>query len=251
MSLGFEQAGFDVVLSVDADGHHVAVHQRNFPNHPSLCTSVVDLTADRIFEAIGGRTEIDLVCGGPPCQGFSNMGLRDSQDARNTLVDQFARIVAEIRPKVFVMENVPGMATGTTKPILDRVIEFFEGAGYTITKPVRVLDASDFGVPQRRKRLILLGVRNDLGVTLDYPSGPRPGQPSRPTVWEAIGDLPDVFGHDELFKSDEADYDKEPESAYAEVARGRLADSSDFSPPRQWRPFPPLRSRGAVIPAVR
>ena len=199
MSLGFEQAGFDIVLGVDADGHHVAVHKRNFPNHPALCTSVVGLTAERIYEAIGGRTEIDLVCGGPPCQGFSHMGLRDTQDARNTLVDEFARLVAEIRPKAFVMENVPGMASGKTKPILDRIIAFFEGVGYTITKPIRVLDASEFGVPQRRNRLILLGTRNDLGVTLSYPKGTRPGQPARPTVWEAIEDLPDVSKRDELF----------------------------------------------------
>lgn len=234
MSLGFEQAGFDIVLGVDVDGHHVAVHKRNFPKHPTLCTSIVGLTASGVFEAIGGRVEIDLVCGGPPCQGFSNMGLRDSQDPRNSLVDHFARLVAEIRPKVFVMENVPGMASGKTQPILDRVIAFLTEAGYKITKPVQVLDASAFGVPQRRKRLFLLGARSDLGITLVYPLGPRPGQPVRPTVWETIGDLPDLDGRQELFRIDESPYDKEPVSAYAKVARGLAFDPTDFSYPREW-----------------
>lgn len=234
MSLGFEQAGFDIVLGVDMDGHHVAVHKRNFPNHPTLRASVVDLTADLVFEAIGGRTEIDLVCGGPPCQGFSHMGLRDTQDPRSSLVHHFARLVSEIRPKVFVMENVPGMASGDTKPVLEQVVRFSGEAGYKITMPVQVLDASHFGVPQKRKRLFVLGAREDLGITLTYPFGPRPAQPRRPPVWEAIGDLPSVETLEELFNSDETDYDKEPVSDYAKVARGRVRDLSDCSHPRDW-----------------
>ncbi len=234
MSLGMEQAGFDVLLGVDVDGHHASVHKRNFPNHPALCRSVEELTADGIYESIGQRLELDLVCGGPPCQGFSNMGLRDLKDPRNSLVDHFARLIAELRPKCFVMENVPGMANGKTKPVLDAVVKFLEESGYTITKPVQILDASDFGVPQKRKRLFLLGARSDLGITLRYPNGPCRGQAPRPTVWEAISDLPTVEGQDSLFRSDETNFDKEPESEYAKVARGLLADPSDFSHPREW-----------------
>lgn len=234
MSLGMEQAGFDVVLAADVDGHHAAVHKRNFPDHATLCTSVVDLTAERIYDAIGGKLELDLVCGGPPCQGFSNMGLRDVKDPRNSLVDHYARLVAELQPKCFVMENVPGMASGKTKPVLDAVVKFLEEAGYRITKPVQVLDASLFGVPQKRKRLFLLGARKDLGITLSYPTGPCRGQPPRPTVWEAIGDLPSIEGQEALFQSDETNFDKPPESEYAKVARGLVADPSDFSHPREW-----------------
>src|SRR5438874_1921453 len=109
MSLGFEQAGFDVVLGVDVDGHHVAVRERNFPQGASLCKSVIDLNADIVYETIGGKREIDLVFGGPPCQGFSNMGLRDLEDPRNSLVGHFVRLVSELQPRAFVMENVPGM----------------------------------------------------------------------------------------------------------------------------------------------
>lgn len=120
MSLGFEQAGFDVVLSVDVDGHHVAAHARNFPNAVTLCRSIVGLDAEAVYSAIGGKREIDLVFGGPPCQGFSHMGLRDVKDPRNTLVDEFARLVSELRPRAFLMENVAGMASGKTKAVLYR-----------------------------------------------------------------------------------------------------------------------------------
>ena len=177
MSLGFEQAGFDVLLGVDRDGHHIAVHHRNFPHGKTLCASLADLHAGDLLDAIGARPEIDLVFGGPPCQGFSHMGLRDAHDPRNTLVDHFARLVAEIQPRAFVMENVPGMRSGATKAVLDRATTLLQGVGYRIAEPVRVLDAGDFGVPQKRKRLFLLGVRSDVVSDFHYPDGPCFGQP--------------------------------------------------------------------------
>ncbi len=235
MSLGFEQAGFDVLLGVEMDGHHAAVHERNFPHAKLLRTSVVSLTAADLYAELGGQHEVDLVFGGPPCQGFSHMGLRDVEDPRNTLVDHFARLVAELRPKAFVMENVPGMQSGDTRPILARVVGLLEIAGYNMTMPLRVLDASEFGVPQKRKRLFLLGVRQDVADSIPYPARPCPGQPPRPTVWEAIADLPGVEECEELFRSDETAYDRQPETDYAKVARGVLDDPSDFSYPREWR----------------
>lgn len=233
MSLGFEQAGFDIVYAIDSDGHHVAAHRRNFPLHQTVCGSVAELTGKAILEAIAGE-EIDLVFGGPPCQGFSSMGLRDELDPRNSLVNHFARLVTEIRPKAFVMENVPGMANGKTKDILNCAISTLESAGYLIAKPVKVLDASQFGVPQKRKRLFLLGIRSDFGIRPSYPAGPPAGQPLRPTVWEAIGDLPDVDKRDYLFESDSTDYDRAPTSDYAKVARSVERDPSDFSYRRRW-----------------
>lgn len=232
MSLGFEQAGFDIVLAVDSDGHHVATHARNFPRCRVLCQSVAQLTASDLYTAIGQECEIDLIFGGPPCQGFSNMGLRDTLDPRNNLVDQFARIVSEVRPRAFVMENVPGLLAGEARQFLDRVVASFEGAGYRIACPIRTLDASDFGVPERRKRLFLLGLRADAGAVPAYPAGRPTGQPPRPTVWEAIADLPDVENRPELFDEDEAEYRGEAASLYVRVARGLANDPSDFSYPR-------------------
>lgn len=234
MSLGFEQAGFDVLLGVDADGHHIATHLRNFPHSLALCRSLVDLDAEGVYEALGGKIDLDLVFGGPPCQGFSHMGLRDSADPRNDLVEHFARLVVELQPRAFVMENVPGMLSGKTRPILDRTIRFLTEAGYRITLPVRVLDAASFGVPQKRKRLFLLGLRTARVWTVPYPAGPCPGQPPRPTVWESIADLPDIEKREELFARDETEYDKPPRSDYAKVARGRADDPSDYSYHREW-----------------
>ncbi len=230
MSLGFEQAGFDVALGVDLDGYHVAAHDRNFPCGKTLGRSVADLTAEEIHTAAGTK-EIDLICGGPPCQGFSHMGLRDVRDARNTLVGAFARIVAEVRPKAFVMENVPGMLSGATREVLDSALTVFETAGYRVTHPVKVLDASHFGVPQKRKRLFVLGLRNDIGGTIDYPAR---NSGSTPTVWDALADLPDVDSLPELFESQIANFAKDPKNEYAKRMRGELKDAGDYSHPRRW-----------------
>ncbi len=234
MSLGFEQAGFDINLGVDVDGYHVAAHERNFPYGKTICRSVADLTADDIFAGLGGETEVDVIFGGPPCQGFSNMGLRDALDPRNTLVGEFVRLVCEVRPKAFAMENVPGMLSGSTRPVLDDAIARYEKAGYRVSYPIRVLDASSFGVPQKRKRLVILGIRSDVGSEIAYPTEATEGSPARPTVWEAIADLPNVDDFEELFKRNDARYTSEPSNDYAAAMRGRFRDPHDFSHSRIW-----------------
>lgn len=234
MSLGFEQAGFDVVLGVDVDGYHTATHERNFPYGKAICGSIVDLDADKIRRSIETDRDIDVVVGGPPCQGFSHMGLRDLKDPRNSLIDHYVRLVLELRPKAFVMENVPGMLSGETRAILEAVIETSRKSGYNITLPVRVLDAAAFGVPQQRRRLFLLGLREDIGGEIAYPSGKCECQPDRPTVLEAIADLPVIERYDALFRENDVRYTKKPKSRYAQVARGSTGDPSDLSRPRDW-----------------
>ena len=241
MSLGFEQAGFDIVLAVDRDPYHVAVHKRNFPYGAVICGSVADLTGERILAAAGLEGEPDLVFGGPPCQGFSHMGLRDPGDQRNTLVDEFVRIVGELRPNAVVIENVVGMHSGKTRPIFERALSSLKTHGYRVTAPVRTLNAADFGVPQSRERLFILALRDDFGGEISYPKGPCHGQPDRPTVLQAIGDLPNLELHERLFSKDVIPYDNVPgeKDDYALVARGIQADPSDFS--HTW-----LASRGLL-----
>ena len=181
--------------------------------------------------ALDGATEVDLLFGGPPCQGFSHMGQRDAHDPRNGLVGEFIRIALDVRPKAVVMENVPGMASGSMKMVLASAVASLTAAGYRVTEPVRVLDASRFGVPQKRKRLFLLAVREDVGQPIDYP----PERPDdTPTVWEAIADLPDVDADDALFTSNEAAYDVPPGSAYARSLRGKQQITDDYSYRRLW-----------------
>ena len=155
MSLGFEQAGFDVVAAVEIDPVHCAVHKFNFPNCAVIPHSVSELTAREIRAAagIGGRP-VDCVFGGPPCQGFSLIGHRAMEDPRNALVKDFVRLVAELEARTFVFENVKGLTVGRHRAFLDELICEFEAVGYAVRTPWHVFDAARFGVPQHRERLI-------------------------------------------------------------------------------------------------
>ncbi|MBI4700257.1 MAG: DNA cytosine methyltransferase [Deltaproteobacteria bacterium] len=229
MSLGFEQAGFDVMLAVDYDPYHVSAHARNFPYGEVIHGSVADLSGQDILDKVGDT--VHVIFGGPPCQGFSHMGLRDILDPRSTLVAQFARIVAEVRPIAFVMENVPGMQTGRTAAIFQDAIERFRAAGYAIAWPPQRLNAKNFGVPQDRERLFVIGTREELGIIVPYPAGRCEGQPGRPTVLETLADLPvpAESGDSQPYPPLRADA-----SEYARVARGLSPDPSDRSRERAW-----------------
>jgi len=216
------------------DGHHVAAHARNFPNGKTACRSVAGLTATDIRELADLRDEeVDLLFGGPPCQGFSNMGHRDESDPRNTLVDEFVRIAIELQPRCVVMENVPGMLSGKTRVVLDRALETL-GQSYTIANPVQTLNAADFGVPQDRRRVFVIAVRKDVASEIYYPQPLITNAEDRVTVRDAITDLPTVDGNEHLIREDLAKYDKEPISAYAKIARGVEANNRDCSIPRLW-----------------
>ena len=121
LSLGFEQAGFDVVASVEIDPIHAAVHHFNFPMSVAICRSVVDVSGQLIRDQAGiGHQDIDAVCGGAPCQGFSTIGKRALDDPRNRLAHHFCRLVSELRPKYAVFENVRGLTMGAQKAFFER-----------------------------------------------------------------------------------------------------------------------------------
>ncbi|WP_244072678.1 DNA cytosine methyltransferase [Nitrosomonas sp. PY1] len=211
MSLGFEQAGFDVAAAVEIDPIHCAIHKRNFPNCIVIPSSVADLTGDGIRRIAGleGR-EIDCVFGGPPCQGFSMIGQRVLDDPRNSCVMDFVRLVTELDAKTFVFENVKGLTVGKQRAFLDELVEAFKVRGYQVRMPWRVLDAASYGVPQHRERLILFGARKDIEVP-DYPlaiTNPADGKrnirglPFGPTCEDALGDLPNAECFETLKKSD-------------------------------------------------
>src|ERR1041385_3261010 len=133
LSLGFEQAGFDIAAAVEWDPIHCAAHKLNFPYSAIICADLRTLTGESIRKASGiGRRAIDVVIGGPPCQGFSLIGHRVLDDPRNSLVLHFSRIVEELRPRAFVMENVPGMVTGGHTQVLEETIARFRKAGYRV-----------------------------------------------------------------------------------------------------------------------
>jgi len=229
LSLGFEQAGFDVVGAVEIDPVHCAVHEYNFPNSSVICENVANLTGDEIrVRANLGVKEIDCVFGGAPCQGFSMIGKRVLDDPRNQLVFHYVRLVRELQPRYCVFENVRGLTVGKHKQFLLELIEALDSAGYDVLLPYKVLNAADYAVPQDRRRLFLIGARK--GEVL--PSYPVPTE--RVTVWEAIADLPDADSFDQLRRLDSVRVDFETESAYARRLRGIDIDPEDFSYPREY-----------------
>lgn len=261
LSLGFEQAGFDVFAAVEYDPVHSAVHEFNFPLTEVLCADVSKLTPERLYEAAftgaarHGRKnwdgEIDAMVGGPPCQGFSTIGKRLVDDSRNRLVFDFFRLVSALRPRYFVMENVPGMAAGGHTAILQNFIAEFEKAGYRAVP--KVLNTADFGVPQLRRRLIVMGSRNDMSPAA-HPEPkvnpipkrpgmrarpPRPNLPVGPSVWQALGDLPDLDRFAALLETDRILL---PERTWAAMEKRasdyavamRNGDTEDLAYPRDW-----------------
>lgn len=246
MSLGFEQAGFDVAAAVEIDPVHCAIHKFNFPGTAVLPRSVEGLTADEIrrVSGIGGR-KVDCVFGGPPCQGFSLIGHRVLDDPRNRLVLEFVRIVKELDAATFVFENVKGLTIGGHKAVLSEIVEAFGAAGYQVRLPWHVLDAAHYGVPQHRERLILIGSKKGT-VLPDYPfpsTNPVdakkliPGLVFGPTCGAALGDLPDADEFTTLIETDcvETKQFGKP-TEYAKQLRCASKEAWYFGYERRWNP---------------
>jgi len=246
LSLGFEQAGFDIAAAVEIDPVHCAAHKYNFPGTAIVPRSVEGLSGSAIVEAAGiGYRPVDCVFGGAPCQGFSLIGHRILDDPRNKLVREFVRIVAELGARTFVFENVKGLTAGRHRAFLDELIAEFEAAGYFVRVPWRVLNAGHFETPQNRERLILLGARKGERLP-DYPAlstniagGRRriEGLPDGPTCGDALGDLPDADRFDALIRSDAvqtAEFGRPSE--YGVRMRCLVNDAWHYGYVREWNP---------------
>jgi DNA (cytosine-5)-methyltransferase 1 len=230
MSLGFKQAGFRVVGAFDKEERHVRAYRKNFPSTPAFCVDLSKETGESLLSLAGCRRKIDLVFGGPPCQGFSMAGKRDLNDERNQLIFDFIRLVREIRPKYFVMENVQGLMLGEAVNLLNSFLHRAHLAGYSTVNKVRALNAADFGVPQRRRRTFVIGYRSDLRSP-NYPA-PAPivdesGKSYSPTVRDALGDLPVIEDYDALLTKDGFTGSLGRASHYARIMRGEAKESSD------------------------
>ena len=183
MSLGFEQAGFRSALAVDFSSDALETFAKNRSESNVLVADLMGVGAEKIAEHAG---PVDVVIGGPPCQGFSISGKRDPDDPRNILYQRFVDVVLHSRPLVFVMENVPNMASMGSGAILRAAIGEFEDLGYSVF--AKVLIASDFGVPQNRRRLFVVGVRGRADYA--FPE-PRLSVEQRLTTAQALSDLPE------------------------------------------------------------
>lgn len=242
-SLGMEQAGFDVLVAVESDPVHACTYKFNFPLTEVICADIAKLTAATIKQAAlkswdaHNKTctpwdgQIDLVFGGPPCQGFSLMGKRLIDDDRNHLVLEFCRLVIELNPRYFVMENVPGMIAGKHKAWLNKLKNKFKRHGYH--GKAQILNAADFGVPQRRKRLFFCGAQ--AGIKVCFPTLAE----KTVKVVDAIADLPDLDSFPELKTTDQVLLSCQ-QLAQAELKISpyakSLREANYYAYPRLWNP---------------
>ncbi len=183
MLRGFIDAGYSPVFSVEVWEPAIATHRTNYPSVPVIDRDIRTITNEEIEQY---RDSIDVIIGGPPCQGFSTIGKRLVKDPRNELVFEFIRFVEVIQPKAFLMENVRGLLSSDGGKIKAAIEEEFRRIGYN-TKS-QVLCAADYGVPQVRNRVFFLGTRNDLGIEPSFPEKNRAPE-NYATVGSAINDL--------------------------------------------------------------
>ena len=248
MSLGFEQAGFDVVAAVEYDPVHAATHAFNFPQCEILCCDASLVSAEDVLAAARRGHErlrpgkpwsgrLDALIGGPPCQGFSTGGKREKGDERNDLLLHFVRLVEELRPRTFCLENVAGLLEGTFSAIREAALCRLREAGYALSGTDKPVNSLNFGVPQSRRRVIILGALGEVA-------------PSRPlqvagsvSVQEAFDGLPSPGGYEVLMSSDTVALSSEDivlrastSGTYARRLAGLASLPGDKARPRVWDP---------------
>lgn len=194
LTKGFSMAGIRSIFASDIDENCEKTFSRNFPDVPFLCKDITQITKEEV-DALTKGVIPDIIIGGPPCQGFSLANKRRNQvadDPRNRLFYGFVKFINWYSPKLFVMENVKGLLSMKDGEVLKTILEAFRNAGdfggYDVE--YKVLLASDYGVPQNRERVIIIGTRKDLGLK---PRHPEPLHlDHKITVDEAISDLPQI-----------------------------------------------------------
>lgn len=231
ISLGFEMSGFFSAVHLEVEEQAARYGAYNFPLGTHLSGpdrgDIRKLGARDLESAVGGK-EIAVIVGGPPCQGFSRVGLRRVDDPLNDLVLEMAQLILDTRPMSFVIENVGGSQDGQYWQFT-KALDMLASA-YAIHEPT-ILRAEDYGVPQQRRRVFTVGVRDDLHVTPRLPQPTHSGKVEQldlflvktPTVGDAIFDLPNCDDYDDLFDGDQVHYDKQPTNEYSIMMRDPLS----------------------------
>lgn len=185
LSYGFETAGFDILLGIDNDMMALKTFEANHKGSRSICGDITQISYESDIKPLLGGKTIDVIIGGPPCQGFSLSGPRNFDDPRNKLYLSYIRLVNEIKPRAFVIENVPGLVSLFNGSVKDSIIEKFEKMGYMMQ--YKILCAADYQVPQNRKRVVFVGIKKGEGI-FEYPK-----KTGKQTTCEmALSDLPSL-----------------------------------------------------------
>ncbi len=213
LSYGFERAGFNVLLGIDNDAKALETFERNHNGAKSICGDITEITYKGHIAPLLDGKKIDVIIGGPPCQGFSLSGPRNFNDPRNKLYLSYIRLVEEIQPKAFVIENVPGLVGLFNGEVKDNIIKKFAEMGYEVK--YRILCAADYGVPQNRKRVVFVGVKGE--NTFEYPAI----QTEQVTCEMALSDLPPLV---DVLGEDVQSYETAPQNAYQKLMREKSGE---------------------------
>lgn len=246
LSLGLEGAGMDLKLHIDNEPHNVGTMRDMFGYGDSVLADLADDQSKRILKTLreepfmlGAGFRPDIMAGGPPCQGLSIMGKKDERDPRNDLSVSYAETICRVGPRYAVLENVPMLIHPNNRRLLDRILETLSRGGYEVVEP-KVLNAVEFGVPQKRERVVLLIYRRGEAA----PAYPQPthgpgaadffARPT-PTVADAFDGLPDAADYPALWETDTVHADfPAPATRYSRMMRGVENDPDDLSYPRIW-----------------
>lgn len=208
LSLGFEQAGFRTIVANEYDESIANSYIKNHPNTKVIIGDITSLNLENEFLQYQGK--VDVIIGGPPCQGYSQKGSRKSiNDERNFLFKYFVQVVELVSPPYFVMENVPNLLTSENGYFKQELTDLFNKLGYSLT--MQIVDASKFGIPQRRRRAIIVGKKGITPVDLQFEES------SPVTVWDAISDLAFLNSGE---GTEIQDYPSPPLSNYQKEIRG-------------------------------
>lgn len=207
LSCGFERAGYNILLGIDNDAKALETFELNHSGAKTICGDITKITYNEDIKPLIKNRGIDVIIGGPPCQGMSLSGPRKFEDPRNKLYLSYIRLVEEIQPKAFVIENVPGLVALFGGQIKDSIIEKFTKMGYNIQ--YKILCAADYGVPQSRKRVVFVGMKKGIFI---YPEK----NAVQVTCKMALSDLPPL--EDELGK-EIMEYITLPQNDYQRVMR--------------------------------
>ena len=191
LSKGFELAGFEVMGGVDFNQSAIDTYNHNFPNAKGYCCDLMNMTKEDIKAQFGDLSDVDVIIGGPPCQGFSSANRQQNElnDPRNKLFFQFLKFVEMAEPLAVVIENVRGIVTKDNGYAKNRIYELFEERGYSVNH--QVLDASDYGVPQKRLINFFVMIKGDKENKFDFNSLIKVAH--KFTVKEAIGDIDNCY----------------------------------------------------------
>ena len=217
MTKGFELAGIKSILASDIDENCEKTFVRNFPQTPFICKDITEISKEEVDDILNGKIP-DIIIGGPPCQGFSLANKRRNKvadDPRNKLFYGFVKFINWYSPKAFVMENVKGLLSMQNGQVIRTIVEEFANAGeFGYNVSYKVLKASDYGTPQNRERVILIGFRKDLNI---QPTHPLPYIMDRYiTVDDAISDLPQINAGEGI---EGAKYSSEPTNLFQQFVR--------------------------------